>query len=165
MGRGTQNHFYPAKTGPSIAKTDGNVIIRDILGSANRDLILQQAYNSADYFAQTEANAGPAQLQLAPPTASRSQINSINFAKPVNRLVHEVAQAIGESARRMQPRSLQRTKAERADYANANSETHKRPSKGGRAIKGGAQAAYKNTLLHRIAQITLKNHSEITENQ
>ena len=35
----------------------------------------------------------------------RDSINKINFSKPVNKLVNNVAAAIGESVRRMQPRS------------------------------------------------------------
>ena len=35
----------------------------------------------------------------------RNSFGQINFSKPVNKLVSDVAQAIGESVRRMQPRS------------------------------------------------------------
>ena len=35
----------------------------------------------------------------------RNSVGLINFRKPVNKLVSDVAQAIGESVRKMQPRS------------------------------------------------------------
>lgn len=35
----------------------------------------------------------------------KNSVDLINFSKPVSKLVNDVAKAIGESARRMQPRS------------------------------------------------------------
>ena len=39
---------------------------------------------------------------------NRDSLGQINFQKPVSKLVNNVAQAIGESVRRMEPRSMQR---------------------------------------------------------
>ena len=55
----------------------------------------------------------------------RNKFGLINFSKPVSKLVSDVAQAIGESARKMQPRSQQRSAiAQRQDLAVCNSVTN-----------------------------------------
>ena len=49
------------------------------------------------------------QVVASAQSVSHNSVSSINFGKNVNKLVNDVAYAIGESVRRMQPRSLQRS--------------------------------------------------------
>ena len=95
--------------------------------------------------------------------------SKINFDKPVNKLVNNVAAAIGESVRRLEPRSQQRSshamfqgyqtrtvRNAKSSYANTRHRGANRPA---------AIAKSNNTLINRIARITLESHTEITENQ
>ena len=92
--------------------------------------------------------------------------SQINFDKSVNRLVNNVAAAIGESVRRLKPRSQQRSSA-------SNAMTRGAPVRNARSsyanTRGRQQAMFaaksNNQLINRIARITLESHSEITENQ
>ena len=135
-------------------------------GSSMQLAIQQMANNNYGYDSQSVSQAPTATAGFANEVDSFSKIN---FDKPVNKLVNNVAAAIGESVRRLEPRSQQRSsnamlpghqtrtvRNAKSSYANTRHRGTSRPA---------AIAKSNNTLINRIARITLESHTEITENQ
>ena len=135
-------------------------------GSSMQLAIQQMANNNYCYDSQSVGQAPTTTAGFANEVDSFSKIN---FDKPVNKLVNNVAAAIGESVRRLEPRSQQRSsnamlqgyqtrtvRNAKSSYANTRHRGANRPA---------AIAKSNNTLINRIARITLESHTEITENQ